>query len=55
MGALGLVRHDCNRQGAYLSGAITLVIMQQIVCAFGRVDLSRQDLVRSQPTIVELI
>lgn len=37
------------------AGAITLGVMQQIVRAFGRVESSLQFLVRSWPTIVELI
>ena len=38
-----------------VSGAITLGVMQQIVRAFGRVEMSFQFLVRSWSTIVELI
>ena len=38
-----------------VSGAITLGVMQQIVRAFGRVEMSFQFLVRSWGTIVELI
>ena len=38
-----------------VAGAITLGVMQQIVRAFGRVEGSLQFLVRSWPTIVELI
>jgi len=38
-----------------VSGAITLGAMQQIVRAFGRVEMSFQFLVRSWSTIVELI
>jgi peptide/bleomycin uptake transporter len=38
-----------------VAGAITLGVMQQIVRAFGRVEMSFQFLVRSWSTIVELI
>jgi peptide/bleomycin uptake transporter len=38
-----------------VAGAITLGVMQQIVRAFGRVEMSFQFLVRSWGTIVELI
>lgn len=38
-----------------VTGAITLGVMQQIVRAFGRVEMSFQFLVRSWSTIVELI
>jgi peptide/bleomycin uptake transporter len=38
-----------------VAGAITLGAMQQIVRAFGRVEMSFQFLVRSWGTIVELI
>jgi peptide/bleomycin uptake transporter len=38
-----------------VGGAITLGVMQQIIRAFGRVESSLQFLVRSWPTIVELI
>ncbi len=38
-----------------VAGAITLGVMQQIVRAFGRVEMSFQFLVRSWATIVELI
>jgi peptide/bleomycin uptake transporter len=38
-----------------VAGAITLGSMQQIVRAFGRVEMSFQFLVRSWSTIVELI
>jgi peptide/bleomycin uptake transporter len=38
-----------------VAGTITLGVMQQIVRAFGRVEMSFQFLVRSWSTIVELI
>jgi len=38
-----------------VAGAITLGVMQQIIRAFGRVEMSFQFLVRSWSTIVELI
>ena len=41
--------------GVLVAGAITLGVMQQIVRAFGRVEMSFQFLVRSWSTIVELI
>ena len=40
---------------AIVAGVMTLGVMQQIIRAFGRVETSLQDLVRSWPIIVELI